>query len=302
MKTLFCSILLLLVTISTAQFKIPKKVDWEIANTKPIILLQLPDSDPNAQIFNSNLKKYVEQYFGASRIAQYLQPKDFVKAIGKNKKEFIFIGYKYNKSGSTWFTQIYLGINDVAFMINGGYLSSVNFEDKSKFMKSAVKQFTEADIKFAIATFKIQIDYGVCHDDLSFGEMRKNASKTPAELNPSVKELSNLTLLIDKNVVGEKFVKEFTSTYKYKFEFVESVRIEQAILNNEKNVAFLFEYCQPTANGGFATLLYIYKGDDLSNLFSYFPKRSGIGFVDLAKGLATNYGKDYANTLNESIK
>ncbi len=70
MKTLFSSILLLLVTISTAQFKIPKKVDWEIANTKPILLLQLPDSDPNAQIFNSNLKKYVEQYFGASRISQ----------------------------------------------------------------------------------------------------------------------------------------------------------------------------------------------------------------------------------------
>lgn len=77
MKTLFSSILLLLATISTAQFKIPKKVDWEIANTKPILLLQLPDSDPNAQIFNSSLKIYVEQYFGASRISQYLQPKEF---------------------------------------------------------------------------------------------------------------------------------------------------------------------------------------------------------------------------------
>ncbi|MCU4187935.1 hypothetical protein M9Q43_02010 [Flavobacterium sp. HXWNR29] len=302
MKTLFSSILLLLVTISTAQFKIPKKVDWEIANTKPILLLQLPDSDPNAQIFNSNLKKYVEQYFGASRISQYLQPKEFEKVIRKNKKEFIFIGYKYNKSGSTWFTQIYLGINDVTFMINGGYLSSVNFEDKSKFLKSAVKQFTEADIKFAIASFKNQIDYGVSHDDLSFSEMRKNGSKTPAELNPSVKELSNLTLLIDKNLVGEKFVKEFTSTYKYKFEFVESSRIEQAILNNERNFAFVYEYCQPTANGNFATLLYIYKGDDLSNIFAYFPNSSGIGYVELVKGIASNYGRDYANTLNESIK
>lgn len=189
-------------------------------------------------------------------------------------------------------------------MINGGYLSSVNFEDKSGFLKSEVKQFSEADIKFAIATFKNQIDYGVSHEeDLSFKKMRENLRKSPEELNPKVKELKNLTLLIDKNLVGKKFIKEFSSTYKYKFEFVESSRIEKAILDNEKGVAFVYEYCQPTARGGFVTMLYIYNGDDLSNLFTYYPqKSSGIGYVDLMKELTTNYAKNYATTLNESIK
>lgn len=298
------SIFILLITFSSfAQFKLPKKADWEIANAKPIIVLQLDEDDENAAVFNPNIKKYVEQYFGSSRVAEFLKPKEFNKAIKKDKEDFIFIGYKYNKSGLSWFTQIYLGINDVSFMVNGGYLSTVNFEDKSKFLKSAVKQFTEADIKFAIATFKNQIDYGVSHEDLSLKEMKENASKSPAELNPSVKELKNLTLLIDKNLVGEKFIKEFSSTYKHKFEFVESSRIEKAILDNEKGVAFIYEYCQPTARGGFATLLYIYKGADLSNIFTYFPERSsGIGYVDLINGLTSNFAKDYASTLNESIK
>lgn len=302
MKKVFSIILFFVLSFSFSQFKLPKKKDWEIANSKPIILLELDQKDSNSEIFNSNIKKYVQQYFGESRISQYLKPKEFEKAIRKNKEEFIFIGYKYNKSGSNWFTQIFLGINDVSFMINGGYLSSVNFDDKSKWLKSVTKQFTESDIKFAIATFKNQIDYGISHDDLSFKEMRQNANKSLEELNPKVSELKDLTLLIDKDLVGEKFIKEFSSIYEYKYEFVESNRIQQAILNNEKDVAFIFENCQPTANGRFVTLLYIYKGEDLSNIFLYIPKKSGIGYVDLIKGLSTNFGKDYANILNESIK
>lgn len=296
--------LLLFMTISTlAQIKLPKKKDWEIANTKPIIVLQLPDTDPNASVFNPSVKKYVEQYFGASRISQYLQPKEFDKATKKNKEDFIFIGYKYNKAGSNWFTQIFLGITDVAFMVNGGYLATVNYSDKSKFLTSEVKQFTEADVKFAIASFKHQIDYGVSHEDLSFKEMRENAGKTPTELNPKVKELKNLTLLIDKNLVKEKFINAFSASYKYKFEFVESSRIEQAILNHEKNIAFVYEHSQPTARGGYVTSLYIYKGDDFSNLFTYLPDTStGIGFIDLVKGLSSNEGREYATTLNESIE
>ena len=132
--------------------------------------------------------------------------------------------------------------------------------------------------------------------------MRKNASKSLVELNPDAKELKDLTLLIDKDLVGESFVKDFSAVYKYKFEFVESARIEQAILNNEKNVAFIFEYCQLASNGKFATLLYVYRGNDLDNIFSYFPTNTGIGYVDLAKALTSNFAKNYAVSLNECIE
>lgn len=65
------SIFILLMTISSfAQFKLPKKADWEIANTKPIILLQLPADDSNAEIFNLNLK---------SMLSNTLELQEFLK-------------------------------------------------------------------------------------------------------------------------------------------------------------------------------------------------------------------------------
>lgn len=91
MKTLFSSILLLLATISTAQFKIPKKVDWEIANTKPILLLQLPDSDPNAQIFNSSLKYMLNNILEHQGFLNIYNQKNLIKLLEKTKKNLYLL-------------------------------------------------------------------------------------------------------------------------------------------------------------------------------------------------------------------
>lgn len=311
MKTLFSFILLLLVTISSAQFKLPKKADWELANTKPIVILQLDENDENAAVYNPNIKKYAELYFGADRIEQYLPKKEFDKFIKKNKEKFIFIGFEYNNSNAKWFTQFYLGITGKSFMINGGYLSTINYDDKSKIFKTEVKKFTEADIKFAIGTFKNEINYGISHEDLSFREMMKNGDKSLSELNPNCKDLKNLTLLIDKNQVNDRFLKELKSKYKFKYEIVESSVIEDAILNNDKSVAFLFEYFKPMAHNStmgntktyyYASMLYIYKASDLTNLFWYVPDLSGLGSFNSAKDIQVQDAKDYFDQLNSILE
>lgn len=301
------SIFILLMTFSSfAQFKLPKKADWEIANTKPIIVLQLDEDDENAVVFNPNIKKYVEEIFGVQRVEKYLSEKEFNKFIKGNKEKYNFIGFKTNKSSSDgWFTSIYFGICGKAFMVNNGFLLMQNYNidnKKSTFLKTEFKQLSEADINFAIKAFKSQIDYGIQNPDMySMKEMIANGKKSPKELNPRAKELKNLTLLIDKNLVGKNFENVFTNKYKYSLEFVESTRIDQAILNNE-NVAFINEYVTLTSNGTFVSLLYIYNAKDCFYIYTYIPEKSGYFLIDAAKALTTDFSENYLNRLNSAIE
>lgn len=89
MKKVFSLLVFLLTTLSFSQFKAPKKKDWEIANTKPIVILQLDDDNENAAVYNSSIKKYAEEYFGAHRIEKYLPKKEFDKFIKKIKRSTI---------------------------------------------------------------------------------------------------------------------------------------------------------------------------------------------------------------------
>ncbi|MCO6161732.1 hypothetical protein [Flavobacterium sp. NRK F7] len=302
MKKVFSIILFFVLTFSFSQFKLPQKKDWEIALNKPIVILQLDESNEYASVYNTNIKKYAEEYFGANRIEKYLPYKEFKKFIKGNKEEYNFIGFQYDIVNHHGFFQIYFGITGKAFMINGGYLSTVIYEDKSTLFKKVTLKLTEADIKFAVGTFKNEIVNGFQTGDKSLRDLMKESKKSLKEINPTANALKGMTLLLDKDLLGENFINEFSKNYKYKFEAVDKSRIDSAILNNEKDVAFLFEYCRPSSDSKFYTMLYIYKAEDNSLLFSYVPDRSsGIGFVDLIKGLTTNYSKEYVQMLNSVI-
>jgi hypothetical protein len=301
------SIFILLITFSSfAQFKLPKKADWEIANSKPIIILQLDEDDENAAVFNPNIKKYSEEIFGAERVEKYLTTKEFYKFIKGNKGKYNFIGFKANKSSNDgWFTSLYFGICGKAFMINNGFLLMQNYNvdnKKSTFLKTEFKQLSEADIKFALKAFKSQIEYGIQNPDMySMKEMIANGKKSPKELNPRAEELKNLTLLIDKNLVGKNFENEFTNKYKYSFEFVERTRIDQAILDDE-NVAFISEYVTLSSNGSFVSLLYIYNAKDCLNIYTYIPEKTGYFLIDSVKALTTDFSINYLKKLNSAIE
>ncbi|MDD3005884.1 hypothetical protein [Flavobacterium sp.] len=287
MKTLFSSILLFFVAISVAQFKLPKKKDWEIANTKPIVVLQLDEDDKNAANFNPYIKKYVEEVFGASRVEKYLTEKEFNKFIKGNKEKYNFIGFKYQTKAPFTYTNIFFGICGKAFMINGGYLMTYNYnydEKKSTFFNSKFRLISEADIKFALNTFKTSIENGVKQEDLSMGDMIKQSKNSSLKsMNPNSNKLKDLTLLIDKDMLSEDYVKQFKSEYKYKYEFVDKARIEKAMLENEKGFAFIYEHFKPMAGKKsddfveyryYSILYYIYSAENYEQLFFYVPNVS----------------------------
>ena len=255
-----------------------KKKDWEIANTKPIIVLLLDDDDTNSAIYNVNVKKYIEEYFGSERIFKFLHEKEFDKAIKKNKEEYTFIGFHNTRvrpmrsNFDVRFSQFYFGISDKSFMSNMGFLidHTYNLDDDGKYYK-----LTEFDVKFAINHFKQVIDYNL---NLKEDEPLKKANKiTFKEMNPNVSELKELTLLVDKNMFNEKFFKQLKESYKYKYEIVESSKIHDIILSNQNGYAFIYPYFKPmalvTSNTVFSTnMYYIYKSEDYIQLFSYLPK------------------------------
>jgi hypothetical protein len=308
MKLNFYSFFLFLFSIcSFSQFGIPKKLDWENANIKPIVIMQLDDDDDNAAIYNTNIKKYAEFYFGKDRIEKYLSKKEFKKFIKKNKEKYCFIGFKFNNTYKVWFTEMFFGISGKGFMVNGGYLSSFAFYNKSRGLKNIIHKFSEADIKLSLKTFKDNIDYGISHEDLSFKEIRARGSLSYSELNPNAQELKKLILLIDKNSVDDKFIETFTKNYKYSFEFVETSRIEQAILNNEEGVAFTYKFFKPTIDNKFGSnntlvkMFYIYKASDLSNIFHYVPDRSGSEYL-YKKPFSKRYAEDYVRFLESAFR
>lgn len=321
MKTLFSSILLFFVAISAAQFKLPKKLDWEIANTKPIVVLQLDEDDKNAANFNPFIKKYVEEIFGASRVEKYLTEKEFNKFIKGNKEKYNFIGFKYNTKPPFTYTNIFFGICGKAFMINDGYLITYNYnydEKKSTFFKSKFQLISEADIKFALSSFKTYIVNGANYDgeDVSLGDaMKYSKNATLKSMNPNANKLSSLTLLIDKDMFGEDYVKQFKSDYKYKYEFVDRARIEKAILENEKGYAFVYDNFRPLAGKNsndfveyryYTILYYIYSAEDYEQLFFYIPKSSGGGggimFRGGVKAEEMVSDDDYVKKLNSVIE
>lgn len=313
MKTLFSSILLLFVTFSFAQFNIPKKVDWETANTKPIVVLQLDEDDINASNFNPYIKKYVEEVFGTSRVEKYLTKKEFNKFIRGNKEKYNFIGFKYNTNKFTY-TNIYFGICGKGFMVNGGYLMTYNYnydEKKSSFFKTKFQLISEADIKFALTTFRSTIEKGVLQDEMSMGEMMKQSkNSTLKSMNPTANKLSTLTLLIDKDMFSEDYINQFKSEYKYKYEFVDRSRIEKAILENEKGYAFIYEHYKPMAGKEtkdfveyrfYTILYYIYSAENYEQLFLYVPSMKGIRLGGLKKEEMVSED-EYVKRLNSVIE
>lgn len=122
--------------------------------------------------------------------------------------------------------------------------------------------------------------------------VQKVMNESPEKTNPNAKDLKDLILLVDKNIADKKATDFIKSTYKYKVEVVDKSRIENAILNNEKGIAFIDNIDKS-----------IYRSDDLSRIYQYFyiPKTKVIvhffGFND-ENIIDLN---DYIDTLHSAI-
>jgi hypothetical protein len=301
---LFLVITLCSLSQSFGQFKMPKTEDFELAEKLPIVILKKKENDQNGVEFNKYVKKYVEQFFGTERIHAYLTYNDFKKFIKKkgDKDKFIFVGYDYVNSQKSFnngvqiagidylnYHNIYLGICGRSYMINNGYLAVMSyqefpsklFEKKNKFI------IDESLMKFAISNIKQQLENGI-------------NQKEDLKSNENLKNIKELTLLIDKNIVDEKFLDDLKKNYVYKYEIVDSERIKKAILENENGVAFFHNHFQPMASRQFANLLHIYQANDLKILYFTLPENVGKFQIGKPK-LIVDDKKDYIEMLINEI-
>lgn len=267
----------------------------QLATTKPIVIKLLKEKDANAVIWNSNVKKYAEQTFGNDRIYQCLIEKEFRKFVmnKKHKGDYIYLSIYNDLSFKPVKTILYLGFCGYSITSNAAFCSVI-YEVKKR---EKFHPVTEADIKFSFLLIKNQLDYALENNHVSFKEAKvdllKKYEAPPKSLNPNAKEIKELTLLIDKNIKGfDEDINFFITNYKYKVELVDKNRIDNAILNNEKGIAFIFNIDKS-----------IYKTEDLSLIYDYLyrPKMGpGVHFYPSADGYNI-LQQEYLNTLYSAI-
>lgn len=217
-----------------------------------------------------------------------------------------------NSNNSLSFTQLYFGISGKAFMFNGGYLMSHEFDinkEKSTLFKTSFYVISESDIKFVLGTFKNQVESNIDKEDVSIRTLIKESNNSSLkDLNPNSNELKDLKLLIDKDLSDQTVIQQFKEEYKYEYELVDRDRIETAILSNEKGVAFIYEFFKPlpyfkNSNLNYYTnLFYIFKAEDYSQLFFYVINKNKSLPVSTSKGRTlVGDNKEYLSNLNSVI-
>lgn len=301
---------LLTLSQSFGQFKLPKKEDWILASQLPLVVVlkeknlktveKLTNNGKTEELelyiayiddYNTYIKKYVEIYWDKALIHAYMTESEFKNFEGdkKNKKKYTFITSKYNNNSSkahrkahangvfssnanfTNNTQISFGIIGEKFPMTDNALAMQFFPDVNQgFFKNSKKHsFRESDLKFCVKYFKNYMNE-ITTTDTNLDKM-SNKEKV-AYMNRNAKELKQLTLLVDKDLVSESFLKEFKKKYKFKYELVDAERVENAILNNEEGYAYFHNHFQPGMNGTNYNLLYVYETKDLTMLYFTYPK------------------------------
>ncbi|MGV7107942.1 hypothetical protein [Flavobacterium sp. U410] len=298
MRNILVSLFFLSLTTSFGQ-NFDSFLDSEklaLATTKPIVVRLLDENDENSAIYNPNIKKYAEEFFGKERIKKYLVGKEFINFVTskKYKEKYNFIGTYNNKSIKPGEMLLYYGLCGYKIDYNAYFLvEDFDFKEKQKFYL-----ITEADIKFTLSLFKLKMQFALENNFESYKEYKKafveNAmNKSPKKLNPNAMELKDLTLLVDKDLADENTTDYFNSNYKYKIEIVDKSRIDEAILNNEKGIAFLFNHDKC-----------IYKTEDLSRLYEYLyvPVMGyGVHFFPSKEGFKIDLDQ-YIKTLHSAIE
>lgn len=337
---LFLAITLCSVSHSFGQFKLPKNEDWLLASQLPIVVV-LKEKDVkkvekltkngkteelemyNASVndYNNYIKKYVEIYWDKALIHGYMTESEYkvFEEDKKNKNKFTFISSKYNNNSSkahrkaqangvfsdnanfTNNTQISFGIVGVKFPMTDNALALQFFSDLDQgFFKNSKKHaFRESDLKFCVKYFKNYM-YEITTTDAKFEKM-SNKEKV-AYMNRKAKELKQLTLLVDKDLVSEGFLKEFKEKYKFKYELVDAERVEKAILNNEEGYAYFHNHFQPGINGSNYNLLHVYETKNLTMLYFTYPKgQSGIklGVITVRPGSKINDVEEFIEAIEK---
>ncbi|MGS2726343.1 hypothetical protein ACU8DI_07015 [Psychroserpens sp. BH13MA-6] len=262
-KTVLTFILAILSLGATAQMGTDKKAAKYIDELKqrPLLVFNYGDYDG----FEETIKKAIEEVWTLSPSVKYISTDEW-KALSKDKDEAKKYAYLH-------YTLTPLQSNAPASSILIGLL-----ENKMSVHYKAIPDIRDDNYN-SVADFMVTLKN--LQVDLEMGDNYKNLVRDQTKYySQFLKDsLAHKTLLIDKNNVSKKLLKEMDKLYQYPYQFVDKSLIDDAIINKQSDILFLREIfiaqrprtktrefagveTTRTSSNGYA-LFYLYKASDL---------------------------------------
>lgn len=226
-KQLVCFLIFLLsISSMFAQFGMKKKVKNATLLKERILLVPVETSE-----FGEQLKAAVQKVWTYNKDIRFITEGE-LKTFRKNKKErknyavldYLDAGLHTNDLGDV----IKIGFLDNSYPVHALMISSVDTDSES-FSKIEKKDINEADLLFYVRQLQEQLINLTKYKKMSRIKIAKKIQKINAD---GIKTLKTKTLLIEKNALTKKALKEFKANYKYDYKIVSKEVIDDAIINS----------------------------------------------------------------------
>lgn len=291
-----------------AQFGYGKIEDIETIKKSPLLVVtqsliekqekklakkpdELKQCQENMALFNANLKLGIEKNWNYSKEIIFITEKE-LETYNKNSKG----KYAYMRN------DIIAGKDGSSIMTNKNLISTSNYAIYITGENSPVYSMmyfsgvpNEADFKFIVnqiqAYFKGRIDKKASN---------KSNKQIKEEIASNSKRIKDKTLLLESDDLSDDVKKEIAKIYKFPYKITTKNEIDQAILSNDKTVAYLriVPVGQVSGNSGAVSVSkllfvqYFYDSETNDILGMILPSAFGLG------GVAGTLTKDSKGKLN----
>ncbi len=232
MKNRISVLILLLITsnIINAQFGYGKLEDIQKIKEIPLLIVLEKESD-DTKDYNIALKNAFEKNWNFTSKLRIVSTEEFKK-----------LNTKANKGKYAYFKKIvHKGDNGFSVIKSKGLITTHDYTISIIKNKNPIHSMmypslvpNEADFKFIIQQIQYYLQGRV---DLKTG--KKSKKDMMSELTAKAGTLKNKTLLLDKEDLTQKLIKNIDKIYSYKYTITTKDEIDLAILNNKEDVAYI---------------------------------------------------------------
>jgi len=226
MKKITLLFLTLLFSISlSAQLGVHKKRFAEAHKIKelPLLVVLHEYDNPFYENMNALLKEAMPKYWTYSKSVEFVTRKK-LREISKDKS-------KKDKYAYFMFSETMYQAN-----VHGG-LFCIGLLERKAF--THFKKFGNPEKELTLADFKQGL-YWLQNDLTKVRPTLKEAKANTKKLfNKFKEEISNNTLLIDKDLITDKLKNDIPEIYKYNYKIVSKEKIDEAIINETPNIIYL---------------------------------------------------------------
>jgi hypothetical protein len=264
LKNVFILILFISASTVNAQLGMGKLEDIQKLKEVPLLVVlespnekvvkKLTKKDPEglkkyyADIESNNnvLKTTMPNNWGASKEIRFIEREEFEKFNDKkNKGKYSFFKpVVYDRSRSKMSTAGLMVTYSYAVYISGDKSPVYSMMYGSENSDVTVN---EADLKFICQQMQ---NYFTYREQLK--GKKKSKKELVDEMYKNAEILSQKTVLLDKNDLKKEVIEEIDNIYKFKYKMATKAEIDQAILNEDENYAYLkiMPVGQITSSGG----------------------------------------------------